>query len=76
MDLAKTFTQSTVLASAAWSGQTLTITFRRGQTYRYAGVPAQVFMALGKAPSAGRYFHQSIKSSYTGVRVEDPQTQE
>ena len=45
----------------------LSIWFRQTGRYIYYGVPAAVFDALKGAPSAGRYFNESIKKRYRCV---------
>jgi hypothetical protein len=48
---------------------TLTVVFRSGTTYSYAGVPQDTYEALRNASSPGRYFQTAIKDSYSGVRI-------
>jgi lysyl-tRNA synthetase class 2 len=48
---------------------TLTISFRSGATYSYAGVPEEVYESLRTAGSPGQYFNAAIKNAYGGVRV-------
>lgn len=48
---------------------TLTIAFRSGATYSYAGVPEEVYENLRTAGSPGGYFNAAIKNSFSGVRV-------
>lgn len=43
---------------------TLSISFRSGLRYIYAGVPRAIYDALGKAASAGRFFNEHIKGHY------------
>lgn len=42
----------------------LYITFKNGQTYTYAGVPAEEAESLVHASSPGRYFLENIKGTY------------
>lgn len=42
--------------------QELLVTFTRGGPYVYTGVPQSVVEGWLAAPSAGRYYHQFIKS--------------
>lgn len=44
--------------------------FRSGKTYKYEDVPADVHKDLTEASSPGGFFHQHIKSRFTGVPVE------
>ena len=46
------------------SKMTLDVTFVRGRTYTYYGVPASVYINLVTAPSAGRYFVFNIRNNY------------
>jgi hypothetical protein len=57
---------SSNLASYAYdeASQELTIAFTNGNRYLYAGVPSTVVDGLVAAPSAGKYFHANIRSSY------------
>jgi hypothetical protein len=47
--------------------QVLTVTFQRGKTYGYAGVPAGLWQAFYAAESKGEFFNRVIKKSYRGV---------
>jgi hypothetical protein len=51
------------------SNRKLTIEFHSGGIYRYSNVPETVVQGLLRAYSAGRYFHQWIKSSYPSNRI-------
>lgn len=51
------------------SAQTMTVTFKTGQAWRYRGVPLQTFMGIQHAPSAGSYFWRNIRSVYPGDEV-------
>ena len=44
--------------------QTLEVTFNKGGTYSYSGVPEHVFEAMKQAPSAGKFFLAEIKGQY------------
>ena len=46
------------------SEELLSIWFRETGRYLYSGVPRAVYEALKRAPSAGRYFNESIKRRY------------
>jgi len=66
-----TFPNSSNLASAehdAASG-TLTVTFKSGATWAYAGVGEDTVRALGAAKSAGSFFHREIRDRYPGRAV-------
>ncbi len=45
-------------------GEALSIWFKETGRYVYYGVPGAIFDALRKAPSAGRFFNESIKRRY------------
>lgn len=44
--------------------KTLQITFIKGDTYTYYGVPEAVYLGLLRATSAGTYFNDHIKDKY------------
>ena len=46
----------------------LSVTFSRGDTYKYSQVPANVAMAFESVPSAGQYFEMTIKNQYPQER--------
>lgn len=56
--------------------ETLTLRFRRGGLYRYAGVPAKEHEALLAAESMGKHFQARIRSQYQGAKVAEPQLAE
>jgi hypothetical protein len=47
----------------------LDIEFVNSLVYRYFAVPASTFQALSSAPSAGRFFNQSIRNQYQCKRL-------
>lgn len=47
----------------------LYITFRNGSTYRYDNVPRNIFEALLKSDSVGKYLNAHIKNSYTCTKI-------
>lgn len=49
--------------------QTLTVTFKAGQRYAYAGVPENEYEALVGASSPGRFFLSNIRDSYDSRQV-------
>jgi hypothetical protein len=57
---------SSVLHSAAYEQATrvLTLVFKTGKTYDYAGVPLMVYQALVTAKSPGTYYSRNIKGKY------------
>lgn len=46
--------------------RSLRVRFKRGDERVYQGVPPDIAKGLAEAPSAGRYFHQSIKDQFVG----------
>lgn len=51
--------------------QQLEVRFRSGGVYSYLDVPTLLVQKLVNAPSAGRYFHQYIASSYKHTREQN-----
>jgi hypothetical protein len=49
--------------------KTLEITFHKGGTYQYSGVPASVYQSLIHANSVGSYFHDNIKDVYPTRKI-------
>lgn len=49
----------------------LTITFRRGQQYRYEGVDPKTAAAFKGADSQGSFLHSSIIGKFTHSKIED-----
>lgn len=60
------FENSSNLARAVYNRQTreLTVTFKSGQTYTYAGVPPFRYYELRDARSAGQFFHRNIRTKF------------
>ena len=48
--------------------QVLEIYFHSGHIYRYAGISKEIFDALIKAPSVGKYYNDNIRGQYTSLR--------
>lgn len=63
--------RSSHLASVRYRAarQTLEIEFRNGSAYRYFAVPREVFGALLRAESKGRFFNREIRERYEFVRL-------
>jgi len=61
---------SSNLASAEYSAETqsMTIVFKGGGRYAYAGVPEAVYLELLGAPSPGKFFASAIKDKYSFVK--------
>lgn len=49
----------------------LTVEFRNGGKYTYAGVPQEVYTGLCEAESTGKYLNASIKGKYPYKRLEE-----
>jgi hypothetical protein len=49
--------------------QTLVVEFKKGGSYQYFDVPAQVFDAMKAAPSKGQFLAQSVKGTYRYARM-------
>lgn len=45
--------------------QDLTITFAKGGTYSYSGVPAEVAQGLVNAPSKGKFMHAQVLGKFS-----------
>lgn len=44
----------------------LTVKFKTGKVYTFAGVPKRLFTGMKNATSVGSYFQQVIRPDYTG----------
>jgi len=66
------FENSSNIASADYdpAAQKLTVTFRNGGQYAYAGVPQDVFNEMKSAESVGSYFHTSVRGAYEAAKIE------
>lgn len=49
--------------------RTLYVKFKTGSQYAYTGVPDNIFKALLKAPSKGKFFAKYIRDKYPAGRV-------
>jgi hypothetical protein len=58
--------QSSLLASVAYhvTAGLLDVVLTNGYRYRYFGVPQQVYAALLRADSKGRFFNAQIKNGF------------
>jgi hypothetical protein len=50
--------------------QALTVTFKNGDSYIYAGVPADVYATVESAESKGKAFNELVKGKYQATKVE------
>jgi len=57
---------SSVIVSAGYDPgtNTMDVEFVSGRVYRYFMIPAEMFEALVKADSAGRYFNETIRERF------------
>jgi len=55
---------SSMIQSAEWADEILTLTWSSGQSTSFRGVPQSVYDELIAAPSAGKYYHTNIKGKY------------
>jgi hypothetical protein len=62
--------RSSNIRAVGYEGTTLRITFVRGGTYDYYGVPMQVFNSFIHANSLGKYYIRFIKGTYPAFRVD------
>lgn len=61
---------SSCLEAYGYEEMALYLTFvKTGITYRYDGVPEDVFYGLQNASSKGQYFQKYIRNSYKGEKV-------
>jgi hypothetical protein len=47
----------------------LTVTYRGGRQYSYAGVPAEIADGLEKADSKGRFIHANIIDKFPATKI-------
>ncbi|HEV2163271.1 MAG TPA: KTSC domain-containing protein [Stellaceae bacterium] len=59
------------IQAVGWDGtlSTLYVKFKAGTQYAYVGVPKNIFEALLKAPSKGKFFAKYIRDKYPTRRV-------
>ncbi len=62
--------RSSNLASADYSPETrtLSVTFKSGSTYSYADVDEATYQGLLSAASAGKYFAENIRDTFTSTK--------
>lgn len=51
------------------NSNTLELLFSDGRVYQYFDVPPSIYADLINAPSAGRFFHESIRGSFRFART-------
>jgi hypothetical protein len=64
-------TRSTCVADESYDAdrQVLTVSFVKGGTYEYSGVPASVAEGLTEAASQGRYMHAAVLGAFPYQKV-------
>jgi len=68
-----THIDSANINAIGWRDDTLYIRFNSGKSYAYESTPECHFVNLKEAESAGRYFHQHIRSKFRYTLLElDP----
>ena len=62
---------STLMEAVGYEAATqeLEVIFTTGKTYRYVGVPRNVYAALLAAESKGRYLHENVLNVYACYEV-------
>jgi hypothetical protein len=70
--MARAALQSTSLNAATYQERraVLKLEFGSGATYRYVGVPKQVYRELLNAESKERHFNQHIRNHFTYTKVD------
>lgn len=61
--------KSSMFKSVGHSADTLEIEFKNGDIWQYSSVPADVYEAMMKSESVGKYFLANIKGKYTETKV-------
>ncbi len=51
--------------------KTLTVEFRSGGIYQYAGVPPEMYADLLEADSVGRFVSQVVRAGRKGLKIEE-----
>lgn len=63
--------ESSNIEAIGWADGTLTVHFKNGTAYSYAGVPADTHQKLMAANSVGRHFSEHIKGKYDHSKKDD-----
>lgn len=61
---------SSAIASIEYT-QILDVKFKSGTSYRYFGIPEDVYFGFRDSDSKGKFFQQNIKNRYTFERMDD-----
>lgn len=64
------FKNSSMLSHCEHEGDCLTVTFAKGQQYRYHGVPQEEYHNFINAESGSKHFLNNIKGKYRHEKVE------
>ena len=60
----KTTVNSSIISAIEWVDGTLTITWSSGKSTDFHNIPEQEYHSFVSAPSAGKYFHGTIKQKH------------
>lgn len=62
---------SSFIIKVSWyeDAEVLMVTFNTGSIWTYHEVPFEIYSALVKAPSHGKFFNSNIRNTYKGERV-------
>jgi len=60
---------SSQIAAIGHEGSTLTVQFKNGAVWHYAGISAEVFKLLEGADSVGKFFNSAIKPHHKATRI-------
>jgi hypothetical protein len=53
--------ESSNIQAVGWEDEVLEVSFVKGGTYRYTGVPEEIYKAFMSSPSKGKFFHARIR---------------
>lgn len=65
------FKNSSMLSHCEHEGDCLTITFAKGQKYKYHGVPTDEYHGLINADKASQHFLNNIKGRYKHEKINE-----
>ncbi len=51
------------------AAETMTVTFDKGGTYKYSGVPSKIYDELMAAESKGAYIAESVKGKFDAEKI-------
>lgn len=69
--ISKKVENSSNIEQVDYDGNTLVLTvhFKNGGKYQYAGVPPGIFEKFTEAESLGSFFHKNIRSKYDSKKL-------